>query len=526
MNDPCARVLVIGVDSAEPTLLQKMVRDGLLPNLASLLNPGVSGRVQNPTGFESGSVWQSFHTGKVPGQHPMYDGLRYFNPQTYEFSYLTPEEIATDNIWQYLSKQGKRCAVIDAPYCQVTGEFNGTIITDYAVHDAAYGSDIIKFSTYPSEVAQEVLDLVGPDPTESIQSDNRLTESVDQCRAFRDMYFERIEKKGRLAKHFLQKGGWDYFEAVFTEPHSVGHKLWHVADQTHDEYSPKLNAALGDPLYDLNLLMDKAIGEILSCVDERTLVLFYMSHGMEPHYTGTELLDRVLSNLENGVRSHGEKSIKEKMRGVWRAVPTETRAKLNPIKKYFAGTLSPKEGVFSGNRRNRRFFEVYASYRTSGIRINLQGRESNGLVNPQDYPALLDQLTEDLNALVNLDSGEKLVDEILRPRDLYEGDYVESLPDLLVTWNRNGPIHNVYSEKVGNIKRAFPMGRTGDHSPYGFFAAIGGDLRSQKLNEGVEAIDFFPTICHALDVNADNYDGKRIASVGRFKTTHKAEIAT
>ncbi len=510
---PTARVLVLGIDSAEPTVLHDMAANGLLPNIAALIAQGVSGTVQNPIGFESGCVWQSFHTGKLPGQHAMYDGLRYFNPQTYDFSFLSQEEMGTDHIWQVLSRQGKRCAVIDAPYAQVDPSMNGVLITDYAVHDAAYGSNVIKFSTHPPEIAQEVLDLVGPDPTDSVQADNRLTETVHDHIAFRDMYFARVEKKGRLISHFLDKGGWDYFEAVFTEPHSIGHKLWHVANPDHDQYSPQLHEAMGDPIRDLNLLIDQAIGDVLSRIDDRTLVLFYISHGMEPHYTGVGLLDHALTNLEKGVQSHGQRSLKEKVRSVWRAIPTETRGKLRPLKKYFNGMLSPRVEDFAGNRRHRRFFEVFANYRTGGIRIKLQGREADGLVSPEEYDPLLDQLTQDLLQMVNADTGEKLVVEVLRPRDVYDGDHADLLPDLLVTWNRTKPINAIYSEKVGTIRRAFPAPRTGDHSPYGFFAATGRGLQPQRLNRTVNAIDFFPTFCEALQASADGWPGMPIASL-------------
>ncbi len=490
--------------------MHEMAGAGRLPHVASLLKGGLTGAVQNPRGFESGTVWQSFHTGKEPGGHPMYDGLRYFNPQTYGFSFLEQSEVGADLIWEHLSKHGKRCAVIDAPYCQIGQTINGILVADYAVHDAALGDNVITFATDPAPLAQELLDLVGPDPTGGIQSDIPLVETLQDHIDFRDKYFARVEKKGRLINHILQKEPWDYVEAVFTEPHSVGHRLWHVANPDHDQYQRHLHEALGDPIRDLYELTDKAIGEVLAQLDDRTLVIFYISHGMENHYTGVGLLDEALVQLERGVPATGDRSLKEKLRGAWRSIPSETRGRLRPFKKFFHGALSPREQDFAGNRRDRRFFEVYANYRTGGVRINLQGREANGLVAPEDYDALLTELTTDLLALKNADTGDNLVEEVLRPRDLYDGAYVDYLPDLLVSFDRRAPINRISSDKIGLIERAFPPARSGDHSRYGLFAATGAGIPPRKLNATVNAVDFFPTVCQALGVAAPGFPGKPI----------------
>lgn len=510
--EPKTKTLVIGVDAAEPTMLENMMAAGDLPNLSSLQSRGMSGGVQNPVGFEAGAVWPTFHTGKLPGQQQQYDGLRRFNPNTYRFDWYSGDQIQNDYIWQYLSKQGKRCAVIDAPYCQIDPNINGMMILDWASHVPAKGMGM-EFVTHPPEVAQEVLDLVGPDPTGGIACDDRLLESVADFVAFRDDYMDRLEKKGRLAAHFLSKGGWDYFETVFTDCHCIGHRLWHVNKPDHPAYSKRLEAAMGDPVSDAYRALDKSIGKLLEHVDDRTLTLLFVSHGMGHHYTATEILDSALSNIENNVQTDGKKTLKESVRSIWRLVPPETRAKLRPVKKYFNGALSPKVGEFSGGRDNRRFFEVFVNNRTGGVRVNLKGREANGIVDPSEYDQLLDDLSKDLMEIKNLETGEPLVQEIIKTKNEYKGNFVDSLPDLLVTWNRDKPINAIYSEKIGTVRRAFLDERTGDHTPYGLFMAAGGGIEHVKLNARADAIDFFPTLAASVGVQTDGFDGRPLADI-------------
>ncbi len=516
--EPKTKVLVIGVDAAEPTLLEEMMAAGELPNLTALRSRGLHGGVQNPIGFEAGAVWPTFHTGKNPGKQQQYDGLRKFNPQTYDFDWYQGDQIKSDYIWQYLSKQGKRCAVIDAPYCQIDPNLNGIMILDWGAHVPAKGQGM-EFVTHPPELAQEVLDLVGPDPTGGIACDDRLLESIQDHVAFRDMYMDRLLKKGKLSAHLLAKGGWDYFETVFTDCHCIGHRLWHVNKPDHPAYSNKLEETMGDPIREAYALLDKSIGIILDQVDERTMTLLFISHGMGHHYTATEILDRALTNIENNVQSDGEKSFKETMRGIWHLVPVETRAKLRPIKKYFNGTLAPKYAEFSGNRETRRFFEVFVNNRTGGVRINLKGREAKGIVDPNDYDALLDEISRDLLDIVNVETGEPLVQEIIKTKEMYGGDFIDTLPDLLVTWNREKPIHVIQSEKIGTIRRAFLDGRTGDHTPFGMFMAAGAGIDQLKLNERAEAIDFFPTLAAQIGIEADGYDGRPLPGVVKTSET-------
>ena len=65
------------------------------------------------------------------------------------------------------------------------------------------------------------------------------------------------------------------------------------------------------------------------------------------------------------------------------------------------------------------------------IYVNLKGREGEGLVEPSEYSALLDQLAGDLKDLVAV-KGKSLPVDVFRRNALYFGDFVEFGPDLLL----------------------------------------------------------------------------------------------
>ena len=72
----------------------------------------------------------------------------------------------------------------------------------------------------------------------------------------------------------------------------------------------------------------------------------------------------------------------------------------------------------------------------SGIFINRKGRESLGIVNEEDeLQNLKQELINKLSGLVDKDSGETAIREIINTEKMYSGPYVYDAPDLLVGYN-------------------------------------------------------------------------------------------
>src|SRR5688572_29121305 len=66
---PKNRVLMIALDAAEPSLVERWIREDRLPNLARLRERGGYGRLASSADLLAGSIWPSFHTGTLPGDH-------------------------------------------------------------------------------------------------------------------------------------------------------------------------------------------------------------------------------------------------------------------------------------------------------------------------------------------------------------------------------------------------------------------------------------------------------------------------
>ncbi len=516
--EPLAKTLVIGVDGGEPTLFDQWSEAGDLPNFDRLRARGTTGRTRNPTGLEAGAVWPSFHTGLSPGRQPQYDGLRHFDSELYNNRWYEADEVMP-HLWRTLSDQNRRVLVIDAPYARLDHNLDGAMIVDWGSHVPSDGQHM-QFQTHPASLLEEVLEVVGPDPTAGVTCDRRKLESTDDFVAFVEDYLDRLEKKGQLTVHMLNKGGWDFAEVVFTDLHCVGHHTWHINDPTHPKYTPRLENALGEPLRRVYRAFDEALGEILDVIDERTTnVILLMSHGMGPQYTGTGLLDRMLDRLASrGTKRSKRESLTPKARllGIWHMVPGDVRARVRPLRGPFKGALTVKQ--FLPDPQSRPYFEVYANNMTGGVRINLEGREVHGVVSPEAYDLVLETLSGQLKTFTNRETGEPLVEDCVFTREIYGGEYLDRLPDMLVSWNRSAPIRVVESPLTGPLRQNYAGFRTGDHTPFGMFVAAGPQFEPMTLSDDVASVDFAPTIAALLGAEIGPTDGTPIPGLGGAAT--------
>ena len=504
MDQP--RLFVIGLDAADKNLIECWANTGDLPNFRSLFDSAIQGDVENPHGLEAGSCWPTFYFGLLPSESGQFDGARQFDAKRYDHVSYRPNSTPTDAIWTTLSEAGKRCGVIDAPYSFPVDDIDGIKVVDRGAHVPSGGGDYMEFRTHPKELAAEIEQLFGKDPAGGHSSDNFSVDTADDVARFRDIYVRRIENKTDMALHYWRTQHFDFFMPVFTEAHCVGHRCWHVHDANHPDHDPAVIADAGDPVKDIYAALDRAVGRLIDAVRDEARVVVYLSHGMGSGYSGTRLLDRILANMDSQSTATQSGPVMELVRTVWRNMPDAVRRPLKPLRDRVS-----RDG-FQPNREGRRFFEVFANDRTGGIRINLAGREAHGIVQPgTEYNAVCDQLIADLNQVVNAETGEPIATEILRTRDLYSGERIDNLPDILVTWNRNHPINAASSPKIGIVdKTGLMLTRSGDHLPVGRFFGIAPDWAARRLNTSVRAQDFAPTFAELLGVPPAKTDGVAI----------------
>src|SRR5919107_4304762 len=108
------RVLAVGIDAAEPTLVRELIERGEMPVLKGLLDGGAWLRVEASAHVGSGSVWPTFVTGTEPAEHGIY-GEWGWRPETMSLARYGGEGLRP--FWGPLAAAGgATVGVLDVPF--------------------------------------------------------------------------------------------------------------------------------------------------------------------------------------------------------------------------------------------------------------------------------------------------------------------------------------------------------------------------------------------------------------------------
>lgn len=519
-----AKVLLIAMDAGDRLLIETWLEAGILPNLKKLSTSGLVGDIKGLEGFYEGATWPSFYTGLNPAGHGIYN-LNQLRIGSYDCENVAMGLLLkVEPFWEHLGKAGRRIAVFDIPLTGIRGPVNGIQTVEWGTHDRIYG-----FRTWPAPLKNEVLALFGryslTRPCDSFGP------GFEEATYLKDLLRRCVEQKTDLTVHYLGMGGWDFFAQAFTEGHCIGHQYWHFHDMRYPQRrSPKL-LETDDPVRDIYVAIDGALGRIFSSVQSDTTVIFVATHRMA-HSRGVQfLMPQILYHIgvaapiKSGLRSPSfpNEKLSTIIRHIWRKVPPLAKDKLWPVRCFLLGqrqrAAASIEDMYGLDPRKSKVFPVPSGDCVSGLRLNILGREPFGLVRDElEAKSLCDWMARDLGEITDLKSGKPIVKRVRRTSDLYRGAYLDCLPDIIVEWSddqivklgHEGNTVRIGSNRIGLIEGIHMGRRTGDHRADGLFMAMGPGIKPRRMERPVSIMDFAPTITCLLGVEIGDTDGQVI----------------
>jgi predicted AlkP superfamily phosphohydrolase/phosphomutase len=414
-------------------------------------------------------------------------------------------------------------AVLDVPLSTVDRGLNGVQTVEWGGHDAVFGTQ-----SHPTDLAGRILSTFGAHPLAT--PCDEIGRTLEGYADFVDRLVAGVRSRTKWTLDLLARGGWDFFVQVFTEAHCVGHQCWHLHDPSHPAHDSSVAERLGDPLRSVYQAIDAGIGQVLDQAGDTRVVVLSL-HGMS-HAFGAQFLLRDLL-IQLGVTqplptppppTGAAARASDALRAVWRRLPRSARDRLAPFKNRLvhrhSGSTPPPLGV---DAPRSHCFPHKNGLAVGGIRLNLGGREPNGMLEPGSVArAFEDDLARDLLDIVDERTRRPLIRRVLRTRDHYDGQHLELLPDLLVEWDDVTPLGSSLvgggvgatvcgvSPRTGRVTGTNDFGRTGEHRPEGLFIAAGPGIRPGRLERSVSILDFAPTFATIFDVALPESDGSAI----------------
>ncbi|GIV79416.1 MAG: phosphodiesterase [Litorilinea sp.] len=493
------RVAILGLDGATLDLIQPWAEAGLLPNFARLMAAGARGTLHSTIHPISPQAWSSFITGKNAGKHGLYDFL-VKSPGSYQFALTHGGHRRGTSLWQYLSAAGKRVIVLNVPFTYPPEPVNGLMLSGF---DAPRCDSSI---ASPPELLNEIQQAVGTYFLHEMYPVGR------KKAEYEEVLCAEVRNRFAVTRYLHERYDWDFFMVVVNATDLVQHLFWAEMEDPASPYQ--------ETILHVYQAVDAALGDWWNLFGEQVNFLVISDHGAGP-IRKTIYLNEWLqqagfltfrseqqSTLER-VTAQGLNQLRMRLKqSLPRGVKDWLKQKIPDIRNRVESWLQTSAIDWSRT-------EAFAGGNFGNIYINLEGREAQGIVPPDDYPAVVAQIREALTSLRDPETGELLVEAVYHRDELYVGPYRELAPDLLVVWRDYA--YFVYPTLGGNAGTLFGPApqedatefiHSGTHRVNGILLATGPDLCATQI-EGAHITDLAPTLLHLYGLPVpDDMDGR------------------
>ncbi len=386
-----------------------------------------------------------------------------------------------------------QAVVHDVPMTPGTEPFPGVEVTGWGSHDK-----LVAPQSYPPALLADVHQRFGESP---IRTDEYGRASLDHLRELHTELTGLTRRSSELAVWLLERP-WNLGIAVFGALHRGGHRFW---DRTSVEgdVPPDLGAWYDGALRELYRSADEAVSRLVAAAPGAAVFVFSL-HGMAENSARVDFLDEMLARVLHGPAA--EKPKHGLLRRFGEALPLSVRRALtNAVPSALKNRIMTRWTTGGVNWAQTPAFTLRADL-NGYIRLNVRGREPQGVVAPEAVDALCARLTAGLLSFRDADTGAPIIEEIRRASEAFPaGERNHRLPDLILLWHQSSaaPHTAVVSETLGRIDRAtpgrIPNGRSGNHTPYGFLLAHGpGIAAGGSLEQGADILDLAPTAIRRL----------------------------
>ena len=437
---------VIGLDCGTPQLLFDRLSDEV-PNINALMQRGMHGELASITPPITIPAWACAMSGKTPGQLAIY-GMRNRKDTSYEgLSIATSLSVKEPQVWDVLGERGMKSLLIGVPPGYPPKPVEGWRVSCFLTPPSA------DTFTHPKDLAAEIERELGGEAY--IFDIPNFREKGEEL--VLDQVFKMTERRFRVARRLVKTKSWDFFMMVEMGPDRLHHVFWHHFDPAHPKY------VAGNPFEtafrDYYRFLDKEVGALLESLPQDTVVILMSDHGARP-MTGGVCFNEWLAK-EGYLRFEAEPD-----------GPTPIgKAKID-----WSRTTAWGDGGYYG-----RLF------------LNVKDREPSGVVEPDRYEEVRDELIEKLEKMPGPDGG-LLGTKAYRPQDVYP-EVRGVAPDLIVyfgdlEWRSVGQVGTgevfTYENDTG------PDGA--NHDRTGVFAMAGAPGQPNGRVDGLGLLDVGPTI--------------------------------
>jgi len=511
-RDSGVRTVVFGLDAACHSVLDRLPEDAV-PTLRSIFEAGVDAPLRSQVPPWTPSAWPSLYTGMNPGKHGIFDFLSF---DGYEWDVVNATHCRERPIWELLDRYGFRSVVVNVPVTHPPTAFDGALVPGYMAPESP--------TCHPAGLFDELDDAIGsyrvyPDESEGEHG-----------------YTAAVSSRGAAFRYLADRFDPDFGFLQFQATDTVFHDRpddWETIEAIYCAVDTEIQLVLDacDP-DNVFVVSDHGMGP-LAGVEFRAND-FLAGRGDVRTVAGGDGMPTWSTVRDSELKAGGDAADPPRreqvaaLRDSALAAAVSTAARLGLTSQRIGRALErvglaetvaravPTSVIRSGTERVD--FPNSAAYMRSrtecGIRLNLVGREPDGVVPPAEYETVRAELIAALRE-VEAPDGSSLFEAVLPREAVFEGSQIERAADIVLV--PAGFEHFLSAEIRGSV-----FGRPTEpwnHKLDGLVAARGEAIDAGRSLEGATLLDIAPTVLATFDVPADRrMDGaalRIVEGVGR-----------
>jgi predicted AlkP superfamily phosphohydrolase/phosphomutase len=512
------RVLVLGLDGADWSVLDPLCAAGRLPNLAAWRRAG-GAPLPSATPPMSFPAWSSFATGRGPGEHGLFDFTQKVEG-TYRIRFVNAADRVGEPFWMRATRAGRRVLCLGVPATYPPDRVDGLLVPGFDA-PVSTGSSAALTSDPPlyERIAARAGAWMRADLDESARGDDwhelaveRLLARVDRKLAFALEALRVLREDGREPELAI---------VVFSESDTVAHHYWRDHDAASPRHDPRASAARKGALAAVYERLDAAAGALREAFGTDAACCVVSDHGQGGASRRVLHPNRRLADCGLLARSRGralDTIARHARDAALRVLPPRAAQALFRRARGSAARLESVARLGGIDWRRTAAFSEEVNTQP-GVWINAAGREASGVVAAADLERMRREV---IDALLDwrLADGVSVVAWAAPREDVYRGPFVARAPDVVfetalergyahslvaTPWQRPdvGAVRTLEAHELGGGRG---RGMNGTHRRDGIWLALGGDAawRAARPSSiaGVAAL-----VLQALGIDAASADG-------------------
>jgi predicted AlkP superfamily phosphohydrolase/phosphomutase len=468
------QTVLIGLDGATFTILTPLMEQGVMPFLRQFQQQGVRAVVRSVTPPLTPPAWASVMTGKLPGQHGVFDFFQREGSESHHLRFVTAEDVGTETLWTLASRHGRRVMVLNFPLTFPPPPVNGCLVPGGWVPWRQ-----LRLGCYPPGLFDRLRALPGFNARELVLDMALEARALEGCApeeylAWIDLHIRREQRWGEVLQALVRTEAPDLVAVLFDGLDKIQHLCWRFLD-------PALASTLATPweqavaarCRDYFRQLDALLATCSALADPAATVFLVSDHGFGPA--------RTVWYLNIWLEQHGYLT--------W--APTADQSI----------TTDPQLG-FRAIARHLSYLDwhrtvAYAPTPTGHGLYLVRRRPDGGVALTEDeYQRQRQALAAALRAARHPATGQPLVTAVATREEVFAGPYQDRAPDLVLSL-APGTLISILRGPAAVVERAEVVGT---HHPEGVFLAAGPGLRAGVQGPSFSLVDVAPLVLHSLDL--------------------------